>query len=104
MSYWCAHMPFVRLMKHSKSSTMVNLGRLKKTCLPWAMILAISIAWSGRYYDETPYHLEQKLAENIWWLLSLAKRLDIDVQKEMETFLSDKEKQLGIGEVGDERL
>lgn len=50
----------------------------------------------GRYYDETPYTLEQKLAENIWWLIELADRLDIDIQKEMETFLTQKEELLGI--------
>lgn len=50
----------------------------------------------GRYYDETPYTLEHKLAENIWWLIELADRLDIDIQKEMETFLTQKEELLGI--------
>ena len=50
----------------------------------------------GRYYDETPYTLEQKLSENIWWLLELSQRLDIDILTEMENFLSDKEKQLNI--------
>ncbi|MGV3322920.1 MazG-like protein [Streptococcus hyovaginalis] len=50
----------------------------------------------GRYYDETPYHLEHKLAENIWWLIELANRLDIDIQKEMEIFLVQKEELLGI--------
>lgn len=50
----------------------------------------------GRYYDETPYQLEHKLAENIWWLIELANRLDIDIQKEMETFLAQKEELLGI--------
>lgn len=50
----------------------------------------------GRYYDETPYRLEGKLAENIWWLLELANRLDIDIQKEMETFLTEKEQLLGV--------
>ncbi|TWS95496.1 MULTISPECIES: MazG-like protein [unclassified Streptococcus] len=50
----------------------------------------------GRYYDETPYQLEQKLVENIWWLITLADRLDIDVQTEMETFLNDKEQLLQI--------
>lgn len=47
-----------------------------------------------RYYDETSYTLEQKLSENIWWLLELSQRLDIDILTEMENFLSDKEKQL----------
>lgn len=50
----------------------------------------------GRYYDETPYSLEHKMAENIWWLIELADRLDIDIQKEMETFLTQKEELLGI--------
>ncbi|CYU49474.1 MazG-like protein [Streptococcus suis] len=50
----------------------------------------------GRYYDETPYTLEHKIAENIWWLIELADRLDIDIQKEMETFLTQKEELLGI--------
>ena len=52
----------------------------------------------GRYYDETLYILEQKLSENIWWLVELSQRLDIDILTltEMENFLSDKEKQLNI--------
>lgn len=50
----------------------------------------------GRYYDETPYSLEHKIAENIWWLIELADRLDIDIQKEMETFLTQKEELLGL--------
>ena len=50
----------------------------------------------GRYYDETPYHLEQKLAENIWWLIELAGRLEVDIAQEVESFLTAKEKQLSI--------
>ena len=50
----------------------------------------------GRYYDETPYSLAHKMAENIWWLIELADRLDIDIQKEMETFLTQKEELVGI--------
>ena len=50
----------------------------------------------GRYYDETLYILEQKLLENIWWLVELSQRLDVDILTEMENFLSDKEKQLNI--------
>lgn len=50
----------------------------------------------GRYYDETPYTQEQKLSENIWWLLELSQRLDIDILTEMKNFLSDKEKQLNV--------
>ena len=49
-----------------------------------------------RYYDEIPHTLEQKLSENIWWLVELSQRLDVDILTEMENFLSDKEKQLNI--------
>lgn len=45
----------------------------------------------GRYYDETPYQLEQKLVENIWWLVSLSQRLKMDLPAEMERFLQEKE-------------
>ena len=50
----------------------------------------------GLYYDETPYTLERKLSENIWWLVELSQCLDIDIQTEMANSLSDKEKQLNI--------
>ncbi|AXT15123.1 MULTISPECIES: 30S ribosomal protein S15 [Streptococcus] len=43
-----------------------------------------------------PHTLEQKLSENIWWLVELSQRLDVDILTEMENFLSDKEKQLNI--------
>lgn len=45
-----------------------------------------------RYYDETPYTLEEKIAENIWWLIELSDRLDVDIEKELEKFLIVKEK------------
>ncbi|MDV7718342.1 MazG-like protein [Pediococcus ethanolidurans] len=47
---------------------------------------------NGRYYDETPYTLEQKLAENIWWLMELSDRLDVNIESELEKFLAEKEK------------
>ena len=49
----------------------------------------------GRYYDETPYQLEQKLAENIWWLIELADRLDIDIPQEWKP---DSSKRRAIGD------
>ncbi|MEX2784345.1 MazG-like protein [Streptococcus sp. H49] len=49
-----------------------------------------------RYYDETPYQLESKLAELIWWVAELSQRLDIDLQEALEQFLSDKEQLLKI--------
>ncbi|EGO9937658.1 MazG-like protein [Enterococcus faecium] len=46
----------------------------------------------NRYYDETPYKLEHKLAENIWWLIELSNRLNVDIERELEKFLTEKEK------------
>lgn len=65
------------------SNDIGNLNRLAMTKL-------------NRYYDETPYTLEQKIAENIWWLTEIATRLDIDLEKELENFLTDKEASLNI--------
>lgn len=48
----------------------------------------------GRYYDETPYTLEHKLSENIWWLVELSQRLDIDILTKMANFLSDIQKSM----------
>ena len=39
--------------------------------------------------------LEHKLAENIWWLIVLANRTDIDIKDAMENFLSKTEKLIG---------
>lgn len=39
--------------------------------------------------------LEHKLAECVWWLVVLAKRMDIDLEKATETFLSGMEQRLG---------
>lgn len=59
-------------------------------------VARLAMTQQGRYYDETPYDLGSKLAENIWWLLELAQRLDIHIQEEMETFLREKETLLGL--------
>lgn len=44
--------------------------------------------------DVTP-ELEHKLAECIWWIVVLSKRMDIDLEKATETFLSSMEQRLG---------
>jgi len=36
--------------------------------------------------------LEHKLGENIWWLIVLANRNDIDIKDALENFLSKTEK------------
>ncbi len=49
----------------------------------------------GRYYDETPYTLEHKMAENIWWLIELADRLDIDIQKRNGNLFNSERRVIG---------
>ncbi|MBP8776986.1 MAG: MazG-like protein [Bacteroidaceae bacterium] len=44
--------------------------------------------------DETNYELEHKLGECLWWLIILAKRMDIDIQQATEDFLTKTEKLL----------
>jgi NTP pyrophosphatase (non-canonical NTP hydrolase) len=39
--------------------------------------------------------LEHKLGESIWWLVVLAKRMDIDIQEVLNQFLTKTEKLLG---------
>ncbi|TFU29797.1 hypothetical protein E4U01_08635 [Streptococcus acidominimus] len=41
---------------------------------------------------------EQKLAESIWWLVELSYPLGLDLEEELEAFLSDKEKCFGMSD------
>jgi len=43
----------------------------------------------------TNAELEHKLGENIWWLIVLAQRMDIDIKQALEGFLSKTEQLLG---------
>lgn len=43
---------------------------------------------------ESQAELEHKLGECIWWLITLADRMDIDISKSMDDFLSKVEDQL----------
>jgi hypothetical protein len=43
---------------------------------------------------DTASELEHKLSECIWWLIVLAERMDIDIEKSLDGFLSKLEKQL----------
>ena len=47
--------------------------------------------WPGG--GNTAADLEHKLSECIWWLIVLAKRMDIDIDQALEKFLSKLEKQ-----------
>lgn len=54
----------------------------------------LTMADQNRWPDETDNTLEYKISECIWWLLILSDRMDIDIEKYLEKFLSDKEKML----------
>lgn len=43
---------------------------------------------------DTEYELEHKLGECIWWLIILSERMNIDISKALDKFLSETEKQL----------
>lgn len=43
----------------------------------------------------TASELEHKLGENIWWLIVLANRLDIDIKVALENFITKTENLLG---------
>lgn len=54
----------------------------------------LTMSQQGRWpTDEEPApQLEHKLGECIWWLIILAERMDIDVSKALENFLSETER------------
>jgi len=57
----------------------------------------LTMAQQGRWpsSNESKVELEHKLGENIWWLIVLAQRMDIDIQDVMDKFLTKTEKLLG---------
>ena len=59
----------------------------------------LTMSQQGRWpTDEEPVpELEHKLGECIWWLIVLAERMDIDINKALETFLSKTENNLKGG-------
>ncbi|HBF36096.1 MAG TPA: MazG-like protein [Firmicutes bacterium] len=56
----------------------------------------LTMSKQGRWLadGETDSELEHKLGECIWWLIILAKRMDIDISEALEKFLSKTENQL----------
>ena len=56
----------------------------------------LAMAHQGRWpLEKDPAHdLEQKLAECIWWLVVLAKRMEIDAEAALDSFLTKTEHQL----------
>ncbi|UPU37834.1 MazG-like protein [Geomonas paludis] len=53
----------------------------------------LTMSQQGRWPtdEESSAELEHKLGECIWWLVVLAKRMDIDICKALEDFLSKTE-------------
>ena len=84
------------LFFYTKKGSIISTVDLPTTEIIEPNLNRLVMTRKGRYYDETPFRLEQKLAENIWWLIELANRLNVDIEKEMESFLSEKEQLLKI--------
>lgn len=54
----------------------------------------LTMSQQGRWPNggDTESELEHKLSECIWWLIVLAKRMDIDISQSLEVFLTELEK------------
>lgn len=44
--------------------------------------------------DTSKRQLEHKLAENIWWILTIADRLNINIEEELENFFEYTDKKI----------
>ena len=57
----------------------------------------LTMANQGRWLvdGEVIPDLEHKLAESMWWIIVLSKRMNIDINESMEKFLHEKEEKLG---------
>lgn len=57
----------------------------------------LTMSQQGRWPagKESNKELEHKLGESIWWLIVLAKRMDIDIQDALDKFLTTTEKLVG---------
>ena len=56
----------------------------------------LTMSQQGRWPkgNDTVSELEHKISECIWWLVILGERMDIDINKSMDDFLTKLEKQL----------
>jgi hypothetical protein len=83
-------------LQHHESEWSVEedaLAFLTDAALVGRLIMAQQGRWpSGK---DASAELEHKLGENIWWLIVLAQRMDIDIQDAIEKFLNKTEKLLG---------
>lgn len=57
----------------------------------------LTMSQQGRWPagSDSQAELEHKLGENIWWLVVLAERMDIDIQEVFDKFLTKTEQLLG---------
>lgn len=56
----------------------------------------LTMSQQGRWPsdDKDLSQLKHKIAESIWWLIVLSKRMDVDVQEALEAFLKNTEAKL----------
>lgn len=61
------------------------------------LIGRLTMSQQGRWptNGETTSELEHKIGECMWWLITLAERMNIDSGKALEKFLTKTEKKLG---------
>lgn len=61
-----------------------------------ALVGRLAMSQQGRWPkgNNTIPELEHKLSECIWWIIVLAERMDIDIEKSLDEFLSKLEGQL----------
>lgn len=61
-----------------------------------ALVGRLAMAQQGRWpKTESAGELEHKLGECVWWLAVLASRMDVDIERATERFLSATEQRLG---------
>lgn len=59
-----------------------------------ALVGRLAMSRENRWPSEREEQLPHKIGESFWWLMVLAKRMDIDPQQALEDFLMGKEQQL----------
>jgi hypothetical protein len=61
-----------------------------------ALVARLTMAQQGRWPKaESAGELEHKLGECVWWLTVLARRMDLDIERATQRFLSTTEQRLG---------
>lgn len=56
-----------------------------------ALVGRLVMSHENRWPSESEEQLPHKIGESFWWLIVLAKRMDIDPHQALDTFLKEKE-------------